>query len=236
MVTRHEFLTMVHQWLQPTTYLEVGVQYGTSLNLASAAKTAIGIDPRPLTGTSGNQKLFSMTSDDFFLYEAGPDLVIDFAFIDGSHLFEDALRDFINVTVHSTKDTVVVFDDVLPYNEVIAGRMPLPGDWTGDVWKIYYILKKYCPHLAVQLVDLFPTGGLLVWNLKNDDIQLPLAYDTIMADYRDTTDPLPVPQEILTRSVAISASDAIFHLDMARTAGRSLAEQFERMHNEEQAA
>ena len=48
------------------------------------------------------------TSDAFFasgfLGKLG--IVPDFAFIDGMHLFEFALRDFINVEKHATADTV----------------------------------------------------------------------------------------------------------------------------------
>ena len=43
--TRHEFLEQLHLALKPKTYLEVGVQHGTSLVLAHGAELAIGIDP-----------------------------------------------------------------------------------------------------------------------------------------------------------------------------------------------
>ena len=33
-MTRHEFLQALHELLHPEVYLEIGVQYGTSLALA----------------------------------------------------------------------------------------------------------------------------------------------------------------------------------------------------------
>src|SRR5262245_53047739 len=108
---------MLHDLLKPKVYLEVGVQYGLSLDLAYAAEVAIGIDPNPLRGPNGNEQIFTMTSDEYF--GTMDQLPIDFAFIDGSHLYEDALKDFINIAALCHEKSVVVFDDVLPYNEAI---------------------------------------------------------------------------------------------------------------------
>lgn len=203
---------MVHAVRQPSTYLEVGVQFGTSLALATGAQTAIGIDPRPLAHPSGNQQIFAMTADDYFQYYADPELSIDFAFIDGSHIFEDALRDFINVEMHSHENTVVVFDDMLPYNNDIAVRAPLPGDWTGDVWKLFPVLNKYRPDLKIALVDTSPTGTMLVWGLDRKRTDLALAYGDILDDY--AREGIPVPAFMLNRSTnVVSAALALASLE-----------------------
>lgn len=162
-MTRHEFLAELHLILQPRTYLEIGVQFGYSLSLATCP--AIGIDPYPRVTASGQQAIYAMESDAFFA-QPGLELPpIDLAFIDGMHLFEYALRDFINVQRFANENTVVVFDDVLPYRPEIAGRIPLPGDWTGDVWKIYLILEWY--GFILTLVDVSPTGVLIVSNVNH---------------------------------------------------------------------
>lgn len=199
MVTRHEFLTQLHNILRPTKYLEVGVQYGASLNLATFSQSAIGVDPRPLCHPYGNQQIFPVTSDDFFTYYMAPEDWTDFAFIDGSHLFEDALRDFINIEHHSHERTVVVFDDVLPLNSEMTSRTMVPGHWTGDVWKLYPILKSYRPHLSFILADTEPTGTMVVWNLDRNDVTLPSYYEDIVSKYVDA----PVPDYIVNRVVAI---------------------------------
>ena len=162
-ITRHQLLAHLHEILQPKLYLEIGVHQGLSLALAKNAEYAIGVDPNPLIQASANQLLYRTTSDNYF---ATTKYIgrIDLAFIDGEHLAEFALRDFINVAGYSGPGTVVVFDDVLPYNSAIADRvMPPGGDWTGDVWKVWELLKNR-DDLSVYLVDTFPTGTMVVWN------------------------------------------------------------------------
>lgn len=174
MTTRHEFLQLLHGLVQPKVYLEVGVQHGWSLQL-SKAEQSIGIDPNPLinwtyNGTPDKQvALFKMTSDEFFrrnLEEGlGADAIrqrIDLAFIDGMHLVENALRDFANIEALSHEDTIIVFDDVLPTTVAMAAREQCPGDWTGDVWRVYDILRERRPDLVLVLVDTQPTGLLVV--------------------------------------------------------------------------
>ena len=209
MTTRHEFLAQLHELLKPRHYLETGVQYGSSLNLAVHSEQAIGIDPLPLCQPHGNQHIFTVTADDYFQYYIAAEDWIDFAFIDGSHLFEDALRDFINVEHYGHKNTVVVFDDVLPYNAEIASREILPGDWTGDVWKIYYILTLHRPDLTVFLVDTWPTGTMVVHNLDPSDTVLPFCYQQLLDKYQSIED---VPQDILGRSQAVSPQYVLNHL------------------------
>lgn len=186
-------------------YLEVGVQYGASLDLAKEAEVAIGIDPLPLTSPKGNQVLFAMTSDHYFEYVNYSLVPVDLAFIDGMHLYEYALRDFANIERISTHRSVIVFDDILPYNQAIAAREQPPGDWTGDVWKVYYLLKQHRPDLDLTLVDLFPTGALMVTNL--DPGNMTLSATPTSWDIGDI-----VPGEILMRERAVSAAAAIEYI------------------------
>lgn len=186
-------------------YLEVGVQFGSSLALAKGAEVAIGIDPYALCTPKGNQVIFSMTSDDYFERINGHQTPVDLAFIDGMHLYEYALRDFMNIERISTTRSVIVFDDILPYNQAIAAREQPPGDWTGDVWKVYYLLKRHRPDLDLTLVDLFPTGALMVTNLNPNSMTL---HDVDTSwDVGDI-----VPGEILLRERAVGAAAAIEYL------------------------
>lgn len=174
-VTRHEFLAALHKVLQPKVYLEIGVQYGSSLVLAEKAQVAYGIDPQPLLFAAPqnqlpNQRVHIMTSDEFFAqgYLTEP---IDLAFIDGSHLVEDAMCDFVNVQKRMAPGGVIVFDDVLPYNEAIAAReMPPGGDWTGDVWKCYFVLGEMYKANQITttpiLVDTWPTGTMVMLDVE----------------------------------------------------------------------
>ena len=58
------------------------------------------------------------------------------AFIDGMHLSEFALRDFIGVERLSRWTGVAIFDDMLPGVEE-AGRDRRTRAWTGDVYKVW---------------------------------------------------------------------------------------------------
>lgn len=207
MPSRYEFLVQLHQLLQPRGYLEVGVQLGGSLSLAQCP--AIGIDPNPLVSATGNQHIFAMTSDEYFANHEPDDIVnLDLVFLDGSHLFEDTLRDFMNVESYANRNTVVVFDDVLPYNATIGMRHQPPGDWCGDVWKVAEILDAYRPDVELMLVDSWPVGALVVWNLDMDGLYSGLAdnWDAIMEDWQFEITP---PDDVITRTYARSVPQAL---------------------------
>lgn len=170
MTTRHEFLAMLHEQLQPRGYLEIGVWDGESLKLAKCH--AIGIDPEPhLRYHLPSSHVYAMTSDEFFESVPGHLTIepIDLAFIDGMHLFEFALRDFLNIERYSNPRTVVVFDDVLPRNQHEAARTQCPGDWTGDVWKVPSLLSAYRRDLTIHWVDTEPTGAAVVYGFTPGD-------------------------------------------------------------------
>lgn len=212
---RHDFLRSLHGLLRPKTYLEIGVQTGRSLALAGSGTMAYGVDPDPqITVPLPHAMVHRMTSDDFFASVDAEQVRkqhggIDLAFIDGMHLVEYALRDFMGVERLARPDgrTVAVFDDVLPYSAAIAGREPLPGDWAGDVWKIDPVLGSERPDLITILVDVDPTGVLVVLGLDPDtDRGLDRLYDDIVADWARE---MPVPRPILDRLGAVQPADAL---------------------------
>lgn len=208
--TRHGFLAELHRALKPWLYVEVGVQTGASLSLASPKTMAIGIDPHPVLSVSlpPNHQVYAKTSDDFF-EETGGSWVkaIDLAFIDGMHLVEFALRDYFNIEQHAHQGSVIVFDDVLPRNQAEAAREMCPGDWTGDVWKVGHFLYQYCPDLPLRLVNTQPTGLLVVTHPKTYRDQ----YTIQKLIPRYTQDRLndPVPDDIINRVYALQPNCAL---------------------------
>jgi Methyltransferase domain len=207
--TRHEFLAMLHEALKPRGYLEIGVFSGDSLRLVQRGTPAIGIDPDPhLHGHfPGSTHVARTTSDNYFA--AGPPALeyVDLAFIDGMHLFEYALRDFMNVELHSNRRTVVVLDDVLPRNQHEAARDQCPGDWTGDVWKVPRILQLLRPDLQVILVDTQPTGTCVVFDLDRTSHRVQDMYDQMIAWGLDQWN--TVPDEVLSREEAVQPAQAL---------------------------
>lgn len=229
-MSRYEFLAQAHAIVKPRKYLEIGVQLGSSLALAEAAELAVGVDPVPLVVHQcqrPNQVVLTKTADEYFAFASLSTTyvadAVDFGFIDGSHLFEDALRDFANMervmrpmeyppgSSMQITAGVIFLDDVLPYNAAIAAREQPPGDWTGDVWKLWYILSDYRPDLRLHLIDVAPTGLLMVHDAKRcgSDV-LRLDYEQIVA--RWLSGELSVcssaEDEILNRRDAISADEA----------------------------
>jgi hypothetical protein len=200
---------MLHEHLKPRGYLEIGVFSGDSLRLVQRGTPAIGIDPDPhLHGHfPGSTSVARTTSDNYF--ESGPPALeyLDLAFIDGMHLFEFALRDFMNVELYGNRRTVVVLDDVLPRNQHEAARDQCPGDWTGDVWKVPRILQLLRPDLQVILVDTQPTGTCVVFDLDRTSHRVQDMYDQMIAWGLDQWN--TVPEEVLSREEAVQPAQAL---------------------------
>lgn len=161
----------VHGHLRPRTYLEIGVETGATLRLASPETMAIGVDPAPQIADRlpSNVRVFKATSDDFFArHDVAKEFggrPIDLAFIDGSHLFEFVLRDFINVERNSTPQSTVLLHDCYPLDEITSRRERVTAFSTGDAWKVIVCLKKYRPDLKIHTLACPPTGLTVVRGL-----------------------------------------------------------------------
>ncbi|WP_386083026.1 class I SAM-dependent methyltransferase [Vreelandella sp. F11] len=179
---KHEFLKKLHQKFKPNLYLEIGVQTGKSLLLAECE--AIGVDPmpRPNIKLQKNHTILRMTSDEFFKNHAHQYLMHspDLAFIDGMHLFEYALRDFINLERFSSSNTVVVIDDIFPGHPAQAERERRTRAWTGDIWKLIEIFEKYRPDLNIAKINIYPTGLLVISNLDSSNKELEYNYTDLV--------------------------------------------------------
>jgi len=185
-----DFLPLLHECLAPSVYLEIGVQKGLSFKHAYGAEIAIGIDPRmekapPECREWG--RLFEMTSDDFFAKdhyeETCGERRIDLAFIDGMHLFEYTLRDFINIERRAHAKSVVLIHDIIPINMKAGARLRKTKTWMGDVWKVMLVLKRYRPDLDLVVINAGPSGLAVVRGLDRSSRVLLEHYPQIVADF-----------------------------------------------------
>jgi hypothetical protein len=146
------------------------------------------------------------------------ELFAELALIDGMHHTEFALRDFINIERNSAPWSVIVFDDNLPENHEQALRARATEAWTGDVFRVEQVLKKYRPDLVTVRVDI-GTGALLVFAVDHLNRRLTNFYDQIVAEAVQS-DPQVVPDEVLQRHGAISIETLIESgvLEVLRTA------------------
>jgi len=183
----------MHRHLQPNWYLEVGTNTGSSLRKATG--NAIAVDPAfkisaNVIGTKNQVHFYQMTSDAFYegKYAKVHCNSIDFASLDGLHLFESLLRDFIGTEKLSTTDGVIGMHDCIPMTYIAAKRnwdMKATKAWTGDVWKLIPILKKYRPDLTIDVLDCPPSGLTIVSNLDPDNDILERHYDEIITDFTE---------------------------------------------------
>jgi hypothetical protein len=215
-VRRHGLLSQLHDRLSPRTYFEIGVSTGASMSLSRTR--SLGVDPfftikREL---ECDLKLVRATSDEFF---ASPEAfahfdgrAFDLAFIDGMHLAEYALRDFINTERHSHPASVIVLDDMLPRIQVEGARdrrsARSHGSWAGDVYKIVDALRSLRPDLVVLEVDTTPTGTVVVLLPDSSSTVLATAYDELVESYV-VPDPQAIPDEVLRRQRALDPEELL---------------------------
>jgi hypothetical protein len=174
-------LQRLHECLRPETYFEIGTSKGDSLALARCASLAI--DPAPeiavaeVIGTKPLFAVYRLTSDEFFA-NYNPQAIlgksIEMAFLDGMHLCEFLLRDFLNTERHCQRNSVVVLHDCLPVEWPMAERQytcqPVREhhrhSWAGDVWRTALLLKRRRPDLEITCYAAPPTGLVCITNLN----------------------------------------------------------------------
>lgn len=188
----HDVLIEVERRLNPDWYLEIGSRTGTSIGHRTC--NFVAVDPvfrveADVFNESTQMHFIQQTSDDFFasgfLSKLG--IVPDFGFIDGMHLFEFALRDFMNMEASMAPDGLIFLHDVCPYDVPMTARNPAPGStpyaWTGDVWKTIVILKTLRPDLQVDVLSAASTGLACVRGLEPGSNDLRDQYDEIINTY-----------------------------------------------------
>ena len=244
---RHELLRRLHALARPRNYLEIGVGDGRSLTLSRVPTVAVDPAFEVTVEQRCDLHLVRATSDEFF---ARPDPIphlrssrnpfknvrrgrplfghyvgrttVDLVFIDGLHLAEFALRDFMNVERFAHWGSTIVFDDMLPRDIDEAARDRHTVDWTGDVYKVHAVLRQYRPDLTLILLDTGPTGTLVVFGADPGNTALTENYERIERDLI-VGDPQQVPASVLERRDAVAAEallDASFWRDLVRDRNR----------------
>jgi hypothetical protein len=175
-----ELLGQLHATRPVRRYLEIGTQSGLSLQCARGR--AVAVDPcfkldRHAWSARPGFHLFEMSSDEFFARHDPREYLegaVELAFIDGMHLAEYVLRDFIHAEACCAPDSLIVLHDAIPHNFEMTERdrrpslrrdKALAGAWTGDVWRTLEVLRRQRPELVLRVLDCPPTGLVLISNL-----------------------------------------------------------------------
>lgn len=197
----YDVLNCIHTQLNPKAYVEIGVAQGRSLALVRVGTTSVGIDPD--TGSyeriifysfENDPLLFKMTSDVFFteynLLEILGHSTIDVAFLDGLHLFEQTLKDFINIERFAGPDSMILIHDCLPVNGHVATRERSTAFWLGDVWKIIPCLKTIRPDLDIVTLPVKPSGLAVIRNLDPSSRVLERQFNNIVEHFNNLSLPI----------------------------------------------
>jgi hypothetical protein len=187
----HVVLERLYRALAPETAVEIGVFMGDSLALFRPPTIAIGVDPKAsiLTPLSTETHVYAETSDAFFAGRRYQALLgerpLSVGFIDGLHLFEQALKDFIGLEALCGPRSVIVFHDTTPLDEPTQSRERDTVFHSGDVWRVILCLKELRPDLDILTVATAPTGLTIVTGLDPGSRVLAERFDETVARYLD---------------------------------------------------
>lgn len=164
---KETYINQALKLIEGETYVEIGVRNGESFRAVHASRK-IGVDPTITSGMSklrSGEELYVQTSDDFFNETASTVLEtnsIDVALIDGLHVYQQALRDLLNLERYMNPAGVVVMDDLNPRSSELATPRPMEGvPWNGDVWKVAAFLRSERPDLTLITLDADQGVGLV---------------------------------------------------------------------------
>jgi tetratricopeptide (TPR) repeat protein len=187
-----EVLRAIHDRLRPETYLEIGVESGATLALAKSARIAIGVDPAdfPLENAlAPGARVVRKESDRFFAETTREECFgargVDLAFIDGMHLFEYALRDFVNVERFCHAGSTVILHDCLPIAKIAAERERKTRFWVGDTWKAAVTIARKRPDLRIRTILTPPSGLVVIRRLSPESTLLADELGAVIDELRD---------------------------------------------------
>ena len=205
------WLDRFYTGLKPETVLEIGVFDGQSIARVRPPTLAIGVDPNPRLAYSFTAEtyIFTETSDAFFA-RRGPDALLGgrplgVGFIDGLHLYEQALKDFVNLERYCGPRSVILFHDTVPLDEATQTRARDTTFHTGDVWKVVPCLKHYRPDLDVFTIAAPWTGLTVVTGLDPSSRVLEENFDEAVARFIDV--PFADIQDRLDSALNIVSND-----------------------------
>ncbi|MCM3881607.1 MAG: glycosyltransferase [Vicinamibacterales bacterium] len=205
------WLQRLYDLLAPATALEIGIYHGQSLALHRPPTVVIGVDPQPLVAQplQTETHIFTQTSDAFFASQRLDALLggrpLSVGFIDGLHLFEQALRDFMNLEAHCGPESTILIHDTVPLDEPTQRREMDTVFHTGDVWRTVLCLRKYRPGLQMFTIATPPTGLTVVTGLDPSSRLLEAHYDEYVNEFLSI--PFVAIENDLSRALNVVAAD-----------------------------
>lgn len=168
------FLRWVRTASRARTYLEIGVEKGSTLMMGgTTTRLAVGVDPDYHVVVPAEDPvrvaLFRKTSDAFFAdgdWHGVSTKPVDVTFVDGMHLCENALRDVLGAERLSHRRSLILVHDILPGSAAEAARERETPMWMGDVFRAVLALREFRPELSLTAIgDVAPSGMLVIADL-----------------------------------------------------------------------
>lgn len=191
-----EVLAAIHRALSPRTYLEIGVETGATLALATSADVAVGVDPsdHPLeVALPPGARVVREESDRFFQTRGRATLfgarAVELVFIDGMHQFEFALRDFRNSETWASPDGTILLHDCLPIVPASAERVRKTRFWVGDTWKAALAIARHRPDLKIRTILTPPSGLVVIRHLDPTSTLLGERHEAIVKELAERSYP-----------------------------------------------
>lgn len=165
-MNRLELLNLIAEMIRAQDYLEIGVAEGNTLaNVAVPRRT--GVDPAPRYFAMDQERLAALRllevheseSDHFFQHNTR---TFDLIFVDGLHLYEQAMKDILNGLDVLNPGGFIVVHDLIPLEPEHANRDRSTDIWNGDVWKVVFDLWKHHKDAGYFVIDA-DSGLGVVW-------------------------------------------------------------------------
>ena len=150
---RTEIINQIIKEKGYSSYLEIGLGEGANFkNVVCEMK--VGVDPAvdivKFAHFRSDGQFGQVTSDIFFEHCEDK---FDLIFIDGLHHSEQVERDIINSWNVLNPNGTILIHDIKPLDEKTQ-RVPREQvQWTGDVWRAWFGLKKAYPKLKLSYID-----------------------------------------------------------------------------------
>lgn len=173
-----------------TRYLEIGVQYGRTLEQVEFP-LRVAVDPEPRfdrTHLPAGVHVHPCTSDAYFAEFARPDS-FDLVFVDGLHEFRQTYRDVLNA-LRVCPDGPILIDDVVPHDATSAladqevslaerRRLGLPGRfWHGNVYLVVVALHRFHPELHLRTLGQ-DNPQTLLWRAEGHSVGPPASPEAL---------------------------------------------------------
>ncbi|MCA1787903.1 MAG: hypothetical protein LC657_18165, partial [Desulfobacteraceae bacterium] len=101
---------------------------------------------------------------------------------------------------------LIMVPGILPSDPTQATRRRTSPDWTGDIWKLPEILQTHRPELRQMLLDITPSGLLLITNLDPTSTVLSDKTPEILSTYQPME---MVPEKVTSRSDAVAPDQRV---------------------------